>query len=458
MSTSAPKQEAAAPVLTLEEYSGGTLDDPLAEIRKAGFDLGVAVEPITIRKEGEEASAPASATYVITAASRTEAGGNKFVKLKDQAGAETVVPLTEFVEHYTIAGAKKKKTREVADGWPQQAGADSDALKVLASKGAIAEALLVGARCAAGVAGDGGIARYVDVLKAPARSVVATREIPPNSLVLTPDTLTVRFTEQTEWDKATPEDRKKMGLKVGLKTQPANDFRSRMMDLAKPGIFTLSPTCNKDFVTPFWIVGGNRVTDAAKCNMAWSTIRVTPTAVLEWNGPFIPAAPPPAAVPPVEANEADAASALASASAAAAAPAGAAKKAAPAVPGKKAKSPPEKPPTPEKPEPPAPEKPPTPEKAAPSPKLPGPVSTGHNAQPNASGCEIVIPILINKRKIDKDEILAIATEGPVAKKAAGALNRVSVSRLVRESPGGAKAKASGTPAKAKAKAPWTGVD
>ena len=301
MSTSAPVQKAAAPVLTLEEYRGGTLDDPLAEIRKAGFDLGVAVEPKRLPKEGEEASAPASATYVITAASRYAAGGEKFVKLKDQAGAETEVPLPEFVAHYTIAGAKKKKAREVSDGWPEQAAAASDALKVLASKGAIAEALLVGARCAASVAGDKGIARYVDVLKSPARSVVATREIPPNSLVLTPETLTVRFTEQGDWDKATPEDRKKMGLKVSLKTQPANDMRSRMMDLAEPGLFSLVPHCSKDFQTPFWIVGANRVTDAAKCNMAWSSYHVTPTAVLEWNGPCAPAAPPAAAVPPVAA-------------------------------------------------------------------------------------------------------------------------------------------------------------
>ena len=146
------------------------------------------------------------------------------MKLKDEAGAETVVPLTEFLEYYTIAGAKKKKTREVADGWDSNASADSDSLKVFASKGAIGEALLLSARCAAGVAGEQGIRRYVEVLKAPSRSVVATCEIPPNSLVLTPDTLTVRFTEQGDWDKATPEDRKKMGLKISLKTQPANDI------------------------------------------------------------------------------------------------------------------------------------------------------------------------------------------------------------------------------------------
>ena len=348
-----------------------------------------------------------------------------------------------FFAHYTIASAKKKKPREVADGWPSQAGAASDALKVLASKGAIAEALLVGARCAASVAGDGGIARYVDVLKSPARSVVATREIPPNSLVLTPETLTVRFTEQGDWDKATPEDRKKLGLKVSLKTQPANDMRSRMMDLAEPGLFTLVPHCAKDFQTPFWIVGATRVTDAAKCNMAWSSYRVTPTAVLEWNGPSAPVAPP------VEAGAVAADEPAASASAAAAPPAGkapppeaataplgAAKKAAPAGAAKK---------------------------AAPAAKLPGPVATGDKAQPTASACEVVIPILINKRKIEKDEILAIAQEGPVAKKAAGPLARVQVSRLVRDGPRGARSAAAGAPpqekaaAKASAKAPWNGV-
>ena len=258
-STSAPAQKPAAPVLTLEEYTGGTLDDPLAEIRKAGFDLRVEVAlkaDSALREASASASDAASATYVIAATSRDAKTGKKSVKLQDRAGAETVVPLTEFVKNYTIASAKKKRTREVMDGWDSNASADSDSLKVFASKGAIGEALLLSARCAAGVAGEQGIRRYVEVLKAPSRSVVATCEIPPNSLVLTPDTFTVRFTEQTEWDKFTPEDRKKMGMKVGLKTQPANDFRSRMMDLAKPGIFTLSPTCNKDFVTPFWIVGG----------------------------------------------------------------------------------------------------------------------------------------------------------------------------------------------------------
>ena len=75
----------------------------------------------------------------------------------------------------------------------------------------------------------------------------------------------------------------------------------------------------------------------------------------------------------------------------------------------------------------------------------------------------MIPILINKRKIEKDEILAIAQEGPVAKKAAGPLSRVQVSRLVRAGPHGARPAASGAPpeakaaAKASAKGPWNGV-
>ena len=262
----------STPDLGLYELgSDGSLVSPLAILRKAGFDVGMKVvikapdaqasEPNAVSTKAscpEAAGTPASCTMASKLAPQplpnvvyTIAGVTKSDVKLDCATGTAMCEAKDFVSRAVLSRASSDEPRLHA-AWPK-----TRTMRLASSKTAAMKARIMLALHTVTDLMDEKMFESLDVFAQPVRKVVVTKDIPPNGLVLVPETLSI-----TE-----------LGSRSAAMMKPFGGIVPTMMPsgLCKEK-FVLEPRFDQGDVCPFWYVTPTEET--AKVNMSIGTVKV----------------------------------------------------------------------------------------------------------------------------------------------------------------------------------------
>ena len=239
------KQKAStqsACVMRMQEYTAGELTDALAEIREKGFDLGSSVTH-------------GGAQFIVSCAE------GKHVTVEHDTGegkVSTEYLVSEFFDKFALAKAAVQY--KLQPGWP------SCYMKQKAYVVHLMKLRIMHSLHTASASGCHGV-NSVNVYEKPSRLVQAIGFHNKGSLVLVPNTMTVKT--KTASDQVGEGEVSVRIPKIGF----------GLVDGLAGIRFVLSPMFSKDIHCAAWAV--RPTPDAAKANMGWSTMKVSNVAIAE---------------------------------------------------------------------------------------------------------------------------------------------------------------------------------
>ena len=259
----------SSPDLSLYELNDrGDVVSPFAVLRKVGLDIGsrVIVKPKHVNAKAasapdassESASSPAALSpassspqegvvYKIMGVEKTD------VQLKDTDGRLVTCAVSDFVLRAEIFRGAEVLQKHA--GWPFQTTMKSALGQEAATKARILLALQMLSEQIGGAS-----AEQLDILEKPARKVVAKTTISINSLVLVPETLSVRTVRLHEKDAL-------------LAMKPFGPLEPECVPSGPLGMsFVFEPRFSREDVCPFWFVTPTE--NEKEANMVFTVFRV----------------------------------------------------------------------------------------------------------------------------------------------------------------------------------------
>lgn len=269
-----PLQEKASVPLHLHRLTAdGELIDGHALLRRAGLDLGAVV-----REPG------GSSIYRIAGVEAAQGDVEAKVLLEglgDNKNSRSTWPVDAFLKAWVPAS--ERDVHEKHPAWPASsvhASAEFQALRVkasvLSSLGALSE--LVRHRCC--------VEERISIYVKPTRKVVAEAHLPAGSLVLLPETLSMKLAPREH------------PLTLGYSADGALEVKmtktvagtARDDPLSSQAAFLTPATADKALAA-FWFVG--TTPEASAANLSWAWYGVQDLAGVEFEEGFPPQLPPP---------------------------------------------------------------------------------------------------------------------------------------------------------------------